>query len=248
MHSATAELAASTSPFTGRIARYGHWGRPLLLFPAEGGSARDLVDQGIVGALEWLIEAGRLKVYCVDSADAATWSDQSIPLEERARRHDQYEQWVTGAAVGWIDADCGGRQAMMVAGVSLGAFHAVNIALRHADLFPVAFGLSGNYDPSLWHGWGERGDAAYFHNPVDYVANLGGAHLDWLRAHLHVVLTVGTGAFEEQPTRAQSGSRRLAALLADKGIPCELDVWGEDATHDWPSWRRQIAHHVQRFC
>ncbi len=248
MDVASATVTAADSGYSAQLLRYGHWGRPLLLFPAEAGHAHDLADNGIVDALAWLVDSGRVKVYCVDSADATTWSDRSIPLEERARRHDLYEQWLLGQVVPWIDDDCGGRQPMMTAGVSLGAFHAVNLALRHADLFPVAIGLSGNYDPSLWDGWGERGEASYFHNPTDYVANLDGDHLDWLRTRLRVVLVVGEGAFEEQPTRAQSGSRRLAGLLAERGIPHELDIWGPDATHDWPSWCRELAQHVPRFC
>ena len=40
----------------------------------------------------------------------------------------------------------------------------------------------------------------------------------------------------------------LARLLAEKGIPHELDVWGHDVSHDWPWWRKQIAHHLPRFC
>ena len=239
---------ADPDGFAGRVIRYGQWGRPLLLFPAEAGRAEDIGDHGMIHSLSWLIEAGRLKVYCVDSADAATWSQRSLSLEERARGHDRYERWLTEQVVPWIDADCAGRQDMIVSGVSLGAYHAVNLALRHADMFPVAIGLSGNYDPSLWHGWGERGDAAYFHNPTDYVQHLDGAHLDWLRGRIFVVLVVGEGAFEEHPTRAQSGSRHLATLLGAKGIPVQLDVWGPDAMHDWPAWQRQLAHHAQRFC
>ena len=40
----------------------------------------------------------------------------------------------------------------------------------------------------------------------------------------------------------------MAGLLADRQIPHELDVWGHDSAHDWPWWRRQIAHHLPRFC
>jgi esterase/lipase superfamily enzyme len=64
----------------------------------------------------------------------------------------------------------------------MGAYHALQMALTRADLFPVAICQSGNYDPSTWHGWGERGDAAYFTNPLDYVPHLHGDHLDWMRS------------------------------------------------------------------
>ncbi len=40
----------------------------------------------------------------------------------------------------------------------------------------------------------------------------------------------------------------MAHLLGEKGIRCELDLWGHDVPHDWPSWRAQVAHHLPRFC
>jgi len=39
----------------------------------------------------------------------------------------------------------------------------------------------------------------------------------------------------------------VAGLLGSKGIPHELDLWGHDVPHDWPSWRAQISHHLGRF-
>ena len=116
-----------------------------------------------------------MKVYCVDSYDAASWSNRAIPLEERARRHGRYESWVLGEVLPWIYRDCGGAAAVATLGCSMGAFHAANFALKHADRFPLAMCLSGNYDPASWHGWGERGSEAYFNNPLDYVGQPGTA-------------------------------------------------------------------------
>jgi esterase/lipase superfamily enzyme len=95
-------------------------------------------------------------------------------------------------------------------------------------------------------GWGERGDSVYFNNPLDYVVHLHGDHLDWLRSRVLLLLVVGRGAWEDS-TGALDSTHRLAGLLADKGIPHELDVWGDDSPHDWPAWQRQIAHHLPRF-
>jgi esterase/lipase superfamily enzyme len=226
---------------------YGHYGRPVLAFPAEGGSAWDWEHQGMVGALGPLLEAGRMRLFCVDAIDGATWSDRSIPLEERARRHGGYEAWVLHEVVPHIHHALGGPQEIVTCGASLGAFHAVNFAFRRADLFPLAIGLSGSYDPSAWHGWGERGDATYFNNPMDYVAHLGGDHLGWLRERLSIVLVCGQGMWEDT-TGALESTRALAGRLAEKGIRHELDLWGHDVPHDWPSWRAQIAHHLARFC
>jgi esterase/lipase superfamily enzyme len=227
------------------VAVYGHWGRPVLAFGAERGDAGEFERRGMVDAIGGLIEAGRVKLYCVDSFDGESWSNETIPLEERARRHSVYESWLMDEVVPFIQADCGGE--VITCGASMGAYHAANFALKRADVFPLAICMSGSYDPSLWNAWGERGDAAYFNNPMDYVAQMDGDHLAWLRDRLSILLVCGQGQWEDT-TGALDSTRSLAALLASKGIRCELDLWGYDVPHDWPSWRAQFAHHLPRFC
>ena len=231
----------------GTVAVYGHWGRPVLAFPTERGQAWQFANHGMVAAVDDLIDAGRTKLYCVDSFDAGTWSADHLPLEERARRHAAYESWIVDAVVPHIRADTGDAAEIATTGCSMGAFHALNFAFKRADLFPLALCLSGNYDPTAWHPWGERGDAVYFNSPVDYVARLDGDHLDWLRSRLSVLLVCGQGQWEDT-TGSLESTRRMAQLLAAKDIRHELDLWGHDVPHDWPSWRAQFAHHLPRFC
>ncbi len=232
---------------SGVVIAYGHYGRPFLVFPSENGRPWDFENNGMVDAVRPLLDEGRAKLYCVDSHDRASWSNSSIPLEERARGHQDYERWILGSVLPFVWDDCGGQQEVGTLGCSLGAYHALVFALRRADLFPLALGFSGTYDPSAWRSWGERGDAAYFTNPTEFVPHLGGDHLDWLRSRLSVVLVVGQGMWEDT-TGALPSTRHMAWLLQDKGIRCELDEWGHDVPHDWPSWRRQLAHHLPRFC
>ena len=239
------ELYSPAIGAAGTVVSYGHYGRAVLAFPAERGRAWDWQDQGMIDAVGGLLEAGRVKLYCVDAFDAASWSNESLPVEERARQHGRYESWILDQVVPFIHADTGGE--ILTAGISLGAFHAVNFALKRADLFPLAVGLSGNYDPAAWNGWGERGEQAYFNNPFDYVEHLHGDHLDWLRGRLSVLLVCGQGMWEDT-TGSLESSKRLAGLLGAKGLRVELDLWGHDVAHDWPSWRAQIAHHLPRFC
>src|SRR4249920_2099859 len=68
---------------SGAVLAYGNWGRPVLVFPTEAGHAGDFEANGMVEAIADLLDAGRLKLYCVDSYDAASWSDRGLPLEER---------------------------------------------------------------------------------------------------------------------------------------------------------------------
>jgi esterase/lipase superfamily enzyme len=230
----------------GDVLAYGHWGRPVLAFPSEGGPCWQYEERGMVEALAPLLDAGRAKLYCVDSYDSQSWQAQDLPLEARARRHGFYEWWILERVVPWITEDAGGAGELVVTGVSFGAYHAANFALKRADLFPLALCQSGVYDVSVV-GWGERGDSVYFNNPADYVTHLTGDHLDWLRNRVSLLLVCGRGQWEDT-TGALESTQRFGAQLADKGLRCEVDLWGHEYPHDWPSWRAQLAHHLPRFC
>ena len=106
--------------------------------------------------------------------------------------------------------------------------------------------MSGVYDVSVV-GWGERGDAVYFNNPIDYVQHL--RRRPPRLAPLPRLACCSSAARGSGRTRPARSSRRsgFASLLGEKGIRHELDLWGHDVPHDWPSWQAQIAHHLPRF-
>jgi len=80
-----------------------------------------------------------------------------------------------------------------------------------------------------------------------YFVHREGDHLEWLRGRLSILLVCGQGQWEDT-TGALESTRRFGGLLSSKGIRCEVDLWGYDVPHDWPSWRDQLAHHLPRFC
>ena len=229
----------------GTVLAYGQYGRPVVAFPSENGEPHDWEAQGMVDALAGLIDGGKVKLYCVPSFDRESWTRNDLPLEERARRHGHYEWWVLTRLVPFVQADSHTHEAI-VTGTSFGAYHAANFCLKRADLFPVGICMSGVYDVTV-QGGGARGDAVYFNNPVDYVTNLEGDHLEWLRAQASLLLVCGQGQWEDT-TGALESTKRFAVLLGEKGLRHELDLWGHDVPHDWPSWRAQISHHLPRFC
>jgi esterase/lipase superfamily enzyme len=54
------------------LVAYGHYGRPVLVFPSEQGRAWDFENNGMVDAVADLIDSGRVKLYCVESGDRDT--------------------------------------------------------------------------------------------------------------------------------------------------------------------------------
>jgi esterase/lipase superfamily enzyme len=86
------------------------------------------------------------------------------------------------------------------------------------------------------------------HNPTSAVEAMDGDHLDRVRRTVRLTLTVGTGMWEDDSASgALSSTLRFAEQLRWKGIPHELDVWGTDTPHDWPSWARVLAKHLPRL-
>jgi esterase/lipase superfamily enzyme len=228
----------------GTVVAHGHYGRPVVAFPSEDGGPFDWEERGMVDAIWPLIDGGRVKLYCVPSYDSESWTRRDLQLEERAQRHGHYEWWLLTRLVPFVQADAQTHE-LVLTGASFGAYHAANLCLKRADLFPLAICMSGVYDVGV-QGGGHRGDAVYFNNPMAYVANMSGDHLDWLRAHASLLLVCGQGQWEDT-TGALDSTKRFGSLLAEKGIRHEVDLWGHDVPHDWPSWRRQIAHHLPRF-
>ena len=211
---------------SGAVIAYGHWGRPVLVFPTEAGRACDFESNGMVDAVADLLDAGprqallrrqlrrRVVVGPRHPAGGAGAAARGVRVVDR--RPGRCRGSTTTAAAGW-------RRSPL--GASMGAYHAANFALRRADLFPQALCLSGNYDPTTWHGWGEQGDALYFQNPTAYVANLHGDHLDWLRSRRVAHARLRTGHVGGHHGRAgqhpeDGGSARR------EGHPHELDLWG----------------------
>jgi len=191
---------------------FGHHGRPVLVFPAQESNRYEWEERGMLAAVAGLVDAGRVKLYCVDSWDSSIWHDDWLSLEERAQRHGGYEAWLLEHVVPLIHTDCRGFQEILTTGVSFGAYHAANLTLRRADVFPLAICLSGIYDVAGL-GWGERVEAVYFNNPADFVGGLHGDHLEWLRSQANLVLVVGRGAWEDS-TGSLDQTHRFAALLA----------------------------------
>ena len=73
---------------------------------------------------------------------------------------------------------------------------------------------------------------------MSYVPNLNGHELERVRRHTHLVLVCGQGKWEDGNI---DEARAFGYLLHTKGISHELDVWGDDVSHEWPWWRRQAA-------
>lgn len=221
---------------------YGHWGVPILVFPCSLGRYYDYEGMGMIDAITEFIDGGRIKLFCIDSVDAESWYNFSASPAERNARHEDYDRYVVREIIPFIRYHCNQPDIRVMAnGCSMGAYHAVNVFLKHPGLFTGAIALSGLYrlDQTEFGLTANDIAAFYFNSPLHYLADLDDQwFLDWYRRS-DIVVCVGQGAWE---TEAIADTRGLSDLFRKKRIPAWVDFWGEDVSHDWPWWYRQMSY------
>ncbi|NLX19502.1 MAG: transposase, partial [Desulfobulbus sp.] len=85
---------------------YGHWGMPILVFPCSLGRYYDYEGMGMIDAIADFIYEGKIKLFCIDSVDAESWYNFSIPPAERNARHEAYDTYIVKEMVPYIRQHC----------------------------------------------------------------------------------------------------------------------------------------------
>jgi len=224
------------------LARWGHFGTPVLVFPTAGGDAEEIERNGVVDACGDLVEAGRVKLYSCDSvaghAMVASIGSPAYRMWLLNRFHDCVRNEVVPAIV----ADLGGSEMRVVAsGASIGAFNALAVLCRYPDVFEAAIGMSGTYRVERFYE-GQFTDDLYHSSPVHFLPDLDGSHLDLLRQRF-AILASGQGAWEDVGESWNAGN-----VLGQKGIPNRVDAWGHEWPHEWPTWRRMLPQYLDEVC
>ncbi len=221
------------------IVSYGHFGMPLLAFPTSGGDEREQEGQGMIRTLAPYVEAGRIRIFCVNSVTGESFYNKAAHPFHRSWMQAQYDAYITQEVFPFIDSQCRTPGiAVATFGASLGAYHAANTLFKHPDRVKRCYALSGVYDMRNFMD-GMYDDNFYFNNPVDYMAN---QHDPWFLEQYRscdIHLATGSGPWENSgPTY------RMSAVLASRGIAHHLDDWGPQGGHDWPYWHHQMWEYV----
>lgn len=216
---------------------YGEHGFPIVVFPTSGGRFHEYEDRGMIHALAPKVERGELQVLCVDSIDQSSWYNGWAHPADKLHTQNAYDAYLTLEFAPFVQNRTSWPR-MGATGCSFGGYHAINFALRHPDLVTYVVSMSGGFDiPKRFLG-DYYDQNAYFHSPLDYLANLNDNwFLEQYRRNYYV-LTTGFG----DPLLDQS--YKLAHEFGQKQVPHLLDVW-EGFGHDWPWWQ-QMA--VKYFC
>ena len=222
---------------------YGHSGKPVVVFPCQGGRFFEYEDFGMVEACRPFIEGGAVTLFTVDSVDGQTWANREAHPAERARRHNRYDRYIVEEVAPFIRGLLPHASGFLATGCSMGGYHSANFFFRHPDLFDALVALSGVYRLNDFVGE-YVDDNVYFNSPLLYLPGLTDPwYLERYRRS-QIVVCVGQGAWEDGML---ADTRALQAILSSKGIPAWIDFWGHDVHHDWPWWRRQMPYFLGKL-
>jgi esterase/lipase superfamily enzyme len=223
------------SPSLGRdmeMLVFGHDGLPVIVFPTSQGRFYEFEDRGMVAAISDKIMNHRVQLFCLDSVDAESWYNRNVPPRWRIARQVQYENYVLNEVVPLVQ-QCHHRPHLATLGCSFGGYHALNMSLRHPDVFTGCLSMSGAFDlKNMGFLNGYYDDDVYFNLPMDYLPGL--SNHETLERMRHNTYVLATGEHDQ----CWHGNERMAEVMRNKCIPVRLDVWGDQARHDWPWWQR----------
>ncbi len=66
---------------------FGHAGMPAVVFPSGCGRYYEFEDFGMVEAVSWFIDAGKLQLFTIDSVDCEAWMAHWMFPGDRGWRH-----------------------------------------------------------------------------------------------------------------------------------------------------------------
>lgn len=221
------------------VAVYGHYGFALLLLPTAAADFLEYERFLMIDVLAPLIEAGKVKVFSINSINSEAWLNNRMEPRHKVIRHQQYNAYVENEVVPFIKMYTSPESMIITTGASLGALHGANMFFRRPDLFDGTIAMSGVYDLTNYTK-GYFDEDVYFNSPTHYLPNLTDHRtLSLLRQSKHIHILSGSGNYE-----APEASRRLSDILWAKGISNELDIWGGDMPHDWPTWRAMLPYYI----
>ncbi|MFM9826745.1 esterase family protein [Flavobacterium sp.] len=218
---------------------FGHAGAKVLFFPPRMGRFFDYEDWKIVAALEHKITNGELQLFCVDSVDLESFYNSFSHPGYRIYRHIQYEKYVLREVLPLANL-INENPNIISAGCSLGAYHAVNVAMRHPHLFCKVVGMSGRYDLTKSKGYfpdllsGYHNDFVYFNMPNQFLKNIEDPELIHQLNKMDIILAIGN----DDPFL--DSNFQLGDILNEKEISYELHQWDEEA-HKARYWRKMVA-------
>ena len=197
---------------------------------------------GVIKSLEEKINQGHLQIFCIDSLDLETFYNNYDHPGHRIYRHCQYEIYILEEVFPLMH-QINHNPNLISVGCSLGAYHAVNIALRHLAKFCKVVGMSGRYDLTFSKVYfndlmqGYHDENVYFNMPTQYLKDIDyPTYLEQID-NMDIVLVIG------KEDLFLENNYQLKEILDSKQISYQFYEWDGKA-HKARYWRKIVPLYI----
>jgi enterochelin esterase-like enzyme len=209
-----------------------------ILLHGVPGRPEDFVTHGMVNDLDGQMAAGRIAPFVVAlpqggdrPADDNEWADST------QRPGERWESYLATDVLGFVQsrfrvrADAGGHA---IAGLSMGGFGAMNVALHHRDEFGAVASWSGYFNANTPSVDAPATAEARAHSPQSYAPDL---RPSLATSHPAIEFYVG------QRDAFASENAAFDRLLTGLHVPHSFRVL-RGAGHTWSLWTSQLDHEL----
>lgn len=221
---------------------FGHSGAKVLFFPPRMGRFYDYENWRVIQSLKEKVDNGDIQIYCLDSIDTETFYNNNDHPGHRIYRHCLYERYILDEVFPLMNL-INNNPNIISAGCSLGAYHAVNIAMRHPNLFCKVVGMSGRYDLTFSKAYfddlmsGYHDENVYFNMPTQYLKNIDDSGYIEQINKMDIVLVIG------KDDLFLENNYQLKAILDEKQVSYQFYEWEEEA-HKAYYWRQMVKLYI----
>jgi esterase/lipase superfamily enzyme len=145
---------------------FGHAGARMLVFPTSMGRFFEWEDQGMMESLRRAPRPRLAPGLCVDSVDAESWYAKWRTRRTARRLARALRAYILHEVLPF-SRHRNPEPYLIAAGASFGAYHALDLGLRHPTVVDRVIGLSGLYDIKEMTG-GYSTNHVYRHDPSHF--------------------------------------------------------------------------------
>lgn len=215
---------------------FGTSGTPVIGLPTRGAKSGQWEKFGMIDEISYQIKNGFNQLFCLSSVDGESLLNQKASPDRRLVRQQQYEAYIVEEVVPFIQEQ-NNIDFIIIAGIDMGGYHAVNTALKYPNLFGKAIGISGIYDITTFLD-DYYSDEVYYSNPMDFVPNINRQSL------LEKVRDIDFRLVSYDLDERKEDALRMSNVMRMKFIEHELDIWGADDQDEWDLWPKMLKTHI----
>lgn len=215
---------------------YGSGGTPILFLDGFPQYFTQQERFKVLSGIRLQIESEFNQVFCLAMPTESDIMNKDADPTGRLISYNFFEEFILDEVVPRIKKDSG-YDFLILLGVGYGAYHALNLMLKHPFKFNKLISVCGSVDLRDYFG-DFFSQNLYYNNPIEFLPNLNDySIIDQINANDLRIVTSNFDTYKDQMVK-------MSEILSFKNIDHDLDVWGDDWGMNPETWAEMLKKHV----